>query len=51
MHAHPYWPNLIQDLTHSLDKDEEQATCLLSTLAYMANDCDNDSIIIEDSVR
>ena len=34
-----------------LSETEEQASCLLSTLRYMANDCDNDSIIIEDSVR
>jgi hypothetical protein len=51
MHAHPYWPSLIEDLTKTLSHTEDQALCLLSTLIYMANDCDNNSIIIEDSVR
>jgi len=51
MHAHPYWPTLIQDLANSLAESDDQATCLLSTLTYMANDCDNDSIVIEDSIR
>jgi hypothetical protein len=51
MHAHPFWPSLISDLTVSLSESDDQATCLLSTLTYMANDCDNDSIVIEDSIR
>ena len=31
--------------------DIEQAFVLLSILKYMADDCDNESIVVEDSVR
>ena len=51
MHAYPVWPSLIEDLTSLLSETEDQALCLLSTLKYMANDCDNESFIIEDSIR
>ena len=39
--------NLISELSSSI----EQATCLLMILKYMASDCDNESIVIEDSLR
>jgi hypothetical protein len=29
----------------------DQALCLLNTLKYMANECDNNSIVIEESIR
>ena len=51
MHAYPYWETMIEDLTNILSGGDDQAICLLSTLTYMANECDNDSIIIEDSIR
>jgi len=35
----------------SLSTNEDAATCLLQVLKYMANDCDNESIVIEDSIR
>ena len=51
MHAYPFWPTLIFDLTQMLSASEEQVTCLLSILRYMADDCDDESINIEESVR
>jgi len=51
IHTHLEWPSLIEDLTQAFSSNIDQAICLLSTLKYMANDCDNDSIVIEDSTR
>ena len=51
MHAYPFWPTLISDLTSMLSDTEEQVTCLLSILRYMADDCDDESINIEESIR
>ena len=51
IHTHQHWTTLIDDLTLAFSKDIDQAFCLLQVLKYMANDCDNESIVIEDSLR
>ena len=51
MHINEYWPDMVDQLTMELSNSVEQATSLLMILQYMASDCDNDSIVIEDSIR
>ncbi|CDW74356.1 arm repeat-containing protein [Stylonychia lemnae] len=51
MHINENWPDMIEQLIQDLSNTVEQATCLLMILKYMASDCDNDSIVIEDSLR
>ena len=51
IHTHLYWENLIEDLTSALSASLESGLCLLQILKYMANDCDNDRIVVEDSTR
>ncbi len=48
---HQQWEDLIENLIASFSENEDYAYCLLTILKYMANDCDNDSIVIEDSIR
>lgn len=51
IHQHQSWPTIIEDITACLSGSLEQALVLLQVLKYMANDCDNDSIVVEDSIR
>lgn len=51
IHTHQIWPTLVDDITQAFSADIDQAFCLLQVLKYMANDCDNESIVIEDSLR
>ena len=51
IHTHQIWPNLVNDITAALSGDIEQAFSLLSILKYMADDCDNDEIVVEESVK
>ena len=51
IHTHQIWPTLISDLTEQLSSDIDKCFCLIRILKYMANDCDNDSIVVEESVK
>jgi len=51
IHTHDVWPTIIEDITACLSDSIESALVLLQVLKYMANDCDNESIVIEDSIR
>lgn len=51
MHLNDSWEDMVGDLINELSSSIEQATCLLMILKYMASDCDNESIVIEDSRR
>lgn len=51
MHINEQWKDFVQDLSEKLSESVDHATCLLLVLKYMASDCDNDSIVIEDSIR
>lgn len=51
IHTHQLWPTMIEDLVQCLSRNVDQGLCLLKTIQYMANDCDNQSIVIEDSIR
>jgi hypothetical protein len=51
IHIHAKWPTLIEDVAQIFQADIDRAFVLLSTLKYMADDCDNESIVIEDSIR
>ena len=51
IHVHQIWPNLISDITTAFSNDLDQAFCLLRVLKYMAEDCDNEQIVVEESVK
>ena len=51
IHTHVVWPSLITDITQAFQGDLEQALCLLRILRYMAEDCDNEQIVVEESVK
>jgi len=51
IHTHQIWPNLISDITSAFSNDLEQAFCLLRVFKYMAEDCDNEQIVVEESVK
>ena len=51
MHIQESWHDFVDHLSSELSDSVDHVTCLLLILKYMASDCDNDSIVIEDSVR
>ena len=51
IHTHQQWPNLFGELIQYFSNDIEQAFCLLQILRYISIDCDNESIVIEESLR
>lgn len=51
IHTHQIWPALITDITAKFSADIEQAFCLLRILKYMAEDCDNEQIVVEESLK
>jgi hypothetical protein len=51
MHLNENWKDFVEHLSGELSDSVDHATCLLLILKYMASDCDNDSIVIEDSIR
>ena len=51
IHTHQIWPSLINDITQAFSNDLEQAFCLLRVFKYMAEDCDNEQIVVEESVK
>ena len=51
IHIHAKWPSLISDVSGMFQTDIDRAFVLLSILKYMADDCDHESIVVEDSVR
>lgn len=51
IHMNESWPDFVESMSRELSGNVEHATCLLLILKYMASDCDNDSIVIEDSIR
>ena len=42
---------MISDITLAFSGDIEQAFCLLRILKYMAEDCDNEQIVVEESIK
>jgi hypothetical protein len=51
MHIHEHWTDFVEQISQTLQDSVDEGTCLLLILKYMASDCDNDSIVIEDSIR
>lgn len=51
IHTHQSWTTVIEDMTAYLSTNIDQVSCMMQVLKFMANDCDNDSIVIEDSIR
>ena len=41
----------MNDVTSAFSGDLEQALCLLRILKYMAEDCDNEQIVVEESIK
>jgi hypothetical protein len=51
MHINENWRDFVEQISHEFSENVDHATCLLLILKYMAENCDSDSIVIEDSVR
>ena len=51
IHTHQLWPTLVSDITSAFSADLEQALSLLRILKYMAEDCDNEQIVVEESMK
>ena len=51
MHLNMHWEGFVEHLTNELSENVDHVTALLLILKYMADICDNDSIVIEDSIR
>jgi hypothetical protein len=51
IHTHQQWTTIVEDLISCLSSSYEQACCMLCVLKYKANDSDNETIVIEDSIR
>ena len=51
LHVFNSWPTLIDDLMLELSGSIDHCVCLLQILTYFASDCDNDDIVIEESIR
>lgn len=51
MHMKEGWSDFVDTLIHEFSDSVDHAICLLMIIKYMASDCDNDSIVIEDSMR
>ena len=52
-HSHPSFPfqELLSSLQTSLSSSPEHAYCLLKILEYFASECEDESIVIEESLR
>jgi hypothetical protein len=50
-HMHQAWPTLIQDLISQLSNSIQEATCLLIVIRYIASECENENVVIEESLR
>lgn len=51
MHINENWQDFVEQISAEFSDSVDHATCLLLVLKYMAADCDNDSIVVEDSIR
>ncbi len=51
MHLNKHWKEFVEHMTSELSDNVDHATALLLIIKYMADICDNDSIVIEDSIR
>ena len=51
MHLHNSWEELIETLKLEFSDSLDLATCLFLILGFMANECSNDNVQVEESVR
>lgn len=51
MHLNENWRDFVEHISLEFSDNVDHATSLLLVLKYMAENCDSDSIVIEDSVR
>ena len=51
LHTHRIWTDLIKDLITNLNSNIQEAHCLLTILGYMASECEDESVVIEESLR
>ncbi len=51
MHINENWHDFVEHLSSELSDSVDHATCLLLILKYMASECDNDYIVLEDSIK
>jgi len=51
MHLNKHWGDFVENMASELSENVDHVTALLLIIKYMADICDNDSIVIEDSIR
>jgi hypothetical protein len=51
MHLNTHWGDFVENMASELSENVDHVTALLLIIKYMADICDNDSIVIEDSIR
>ena len=50
-HIHKEWQTIVNDLCLELNSSAEEAFCLVTIFKYMASECEDESIVIEQSLR
>lgn len=51
MHTHSVWANMVQELYQILNSSVPEAKCLLAIIAFMASESEDESVVIEETVR
>ena len=50
-HTHRVWNNLMEELIQSLSSTLAEANCLITIIRYLASECEDEGIVIEESLR
>jgi len=51
MHTHRLWHSCVEDLVKALSNTPEEAICLITIFKYMASECEDEGVVIEESLR
>lgn len=51
MHTHTVWTNMIEELCQTLNSSVPEAQCLFSIIGFMASECEDEGIVIEETLR
>lgn len=51
MHTHRLWHECVLDLGKALSHTPEEAMCLVTIFGQMASECEDESVVIEESLR
>ena len=51
LHTHQIWTNFIPELVGALSGSIQEAQCLFSIIGYLASECEDEGVVIEESLR